>query len=715
MARPLVALPAAISSKAGFQNIAHRRLDRSMRLRAASSGGAHASAIAAAAAARNAANHNACSSRPRILRTAASSSDANAATAAEAAVRHAAALLADTFLRDEITVGVGTGLGVNCVLEELAHRLESGKLRGVRCVPASDAAASEAAFHGLPLTTLQAAPKLDLFIEVADELDCTPEGNLAFIIGRRPQPAQPQLHRARELAAAAVTNIVMADEEAVLVPRLGGTLPVAVEEEGWEDVGEELDDIFLGDAELWRRSTEEGAGPRGGDSPYVSAEGHALIDIKFYEGLKMTGEDADYSVIASEIEGVPGVVAHGLMSNVAAAAVVAGRDGPRLMACVTLYLAVAACLAASAAAQLPPFSNPGGPPFLNGPAYETNDEYLTAMGWIMDGQYAFVYPAANTSAGIFATVLGEYTSWECGTENGTYLAIVNRTTMLPNGTRVEQQLCEYGTGVGAGRYFLNWAQQEGSCPTETTESLEFYQEFADSAICGTPDFGTSFNNQTAPLELLMHTTAMRQARRHDRQMARVTLYLAVAACLAASAAAQLPALSTAGAPPFLSGPINEFSNDPGSVSAVGWIKDGTFVSTYPANGTAGGYVTVMGEYTSWQCGTENGTYQAIVNRTTIQPNGTRSQQLVCEYGSGVGSNYIERAQQAGACPTVTTHTIQLLEAGTELQPTCGVTDSGFGSSSQTGASVTSGATGPTGSTGVTGTTDAYDSAPSEAP
>jgi hypothetical protein len=25
-----------------------------------------------------------------------------------------------------------------------------------------------------------------------------------------------------------------------------------VQEEGWEDAGEELDDIFLGDAELWR-------------------------------------------------------------------------------------------------------------------------------------------------------------------------------------------------------------------------------------------------------------------------------------------------------------------------------------------------------------------------------------------------------------------------------------------------------------------------------
>lgn len=32
------------------------------------------------------------------------------------------------------------------------------------------------------------------------------------------------------------------------------------------------------------------------------------------EGLKLFGEDADYGAIAREIEGVPGVVAHGLVS-----------------------------------------------------------------------------------------------------------------------------------------------------------------------------------------------------------------------------------------------------------------------------------------------------------------------------------------------------------------------------------------------------------------
>ena len=47
--------------------------------------------------------------------------------------------------------------------------------------------------------------------------------------------------------------------------------------------------------------------------------------------LRLFGEPADYSAIVAEIEGVPGVVAHGLMANVAAAAVVAHPDGPRLV------------------------------------------------------------------------------------------------------------------------------------------------------------------------------------------------------------------------------------------------------------------------------------------------------------------------------------------------------------------------------------------------
>lgn len=57
--------------------------------------------------------------------------------------------------QDEITIGVGTGLGVSCLLQEIAARQGAGKLRGLQCVPASDVAASEAAFHGVPLAAHQ--------------------------------------------------------------------------------------------------------------------------------------------------------------------------------------------------------------------------------------------------------------------------------------------------------------------------------------------------------------------------------------------------------------------------------------------------------------------------------------------------------------------------------------------------------------------------------
>jgi ribose 5-phosphate isomerase A len=73
--------------------------------------------------------------------------------------------------------------------------------------------------------------------------------------------------------------------------------------------------------------------PRGGDNPYVSPEGHTIVDIRFYEGLKLYGEDAEYGTIAKEIEGVEGLVAHGLLLGLASAVVVAkpGAEAPEVV------------------------------------------------------------------------------------------------------------------------------------------------------------------------------------------------------------------------------------------------------------------------------------------------------------------------------------------------------------------------------------------------
>jgi ribose 5-phosphate isomerase A len=68
------------------------------------------------------------------------------------------------------------------------------------------------------------------------------------------------------------------------------------------------------------------ANPRGGEDPLVTEEGYTIIDVRFYEGLKLFGEDAEYSAIAAEINTVEGVVTHGLFLGLASAAVVA-REG----------------------------------------------------------------------------------------------------------------------------------------------------------------------------------------------------------------------------------------------------------------------------------------------------------------------------------------------------------------------------------------------------
>ncbi len=61
-------------------------------------------------------------------------------------------------------------------------------------------------------------------------------------------------------------------------------------------------------------------------------QGHTIVDVRFYEGLKLYGEDEPYGKIAEEIGQIPGVVGHGLLLGRAAAAVVArpGEVGPQI-------------------------------------------------------------------------------------------------------------------------------------------------------------------------------------------------------------------------------------------------------------------------------------------------------------------------------------------------------------------------------------------------
>ncbi|KAA6420892.1 MAG: hypothetical protein FRX49_09033 [Trebouxia sp. A1-2] len=202
---------------------------------------------------------------------------------------------------------------------------------GVRCIPASDVSASEAAFQGVPVTSLAEHPVVDVMFEEVDEI-VVQEPDLPFIAGRLAEPVQPNLLRMRALLSASKHKIVLIDGVENTSARLRGVLPVLVDADYWEDIGEVLDDIFIPDAEIWRRSVAgyDPTDPRAISSPYLSAQGHNVLDVKFYGPMKLFGDDASYSSIAEEIEKQAGIITHGLFVNVANSAAMFTENGIQL-------------------------------------------------------------------------------------------------------------------------------------------------------------------------------------------------------------------------------------------------------------------------------------------------------------------------------------------------------------------------------------------------
>lgn len=224
-------------------------------------------------------------------------------------------------------IGLGTGQAINALIEELGSQITHGTLpKTITCIPTSSVTASEAAFHGLPITPPDESgniPNPDVFITDVDDIDLS-SPHLPFIIGCSypGQLQQPQIPQTRKVLDQSSTILAISlsppKKQLSSSPsssRLKGPLPVYIDADDWEETAEELDDIFLGDAEIWRRSNDPDAGPRGGNNPYVSPEGLAIVDIRFYEqGLSFDGDaEVEYEYIARMIDETPGVVAHGLV------------------------------------------------------------------------------------------------------------------------------------------------------------------------------------------------------------------------------------------------------------------------------------------------------------------------------------------------------------------------------------------------------------------
>jgi len=195
-------------------------------------------------------------------------------------------------------VGLGTGSTSVHAIRFLAERVREGlKIVGI---PTSQKTKHLAEQLGIPLSTLEEHPQIDIDIDGADEID--PQLNLV-------KGGGGALLREKVVASASRRFIVIA-ESTKQVTRLG-KFPLPVE--------------VIPFAESVIQSRIEALGARVSlrryayDNPYVTDEGHHILDCNF-------GEIADPPALAQKLRSMPGVVEHGLFIGMAEMALV-GNDG----------------------------------------------------------------------------------------------------------------------------------------------------------------------------------------------------------------------------------------------------------------------------------------------------------------------------------------------------------------------------------------------------
>jgi len=193
-------------------------------------------------------------------------------------------------------VGLGSGSTATYAIRFLGERVRDGlKIIGV---PTSQKTKQLAGQLGIPLATLEQHPQIDIDIDGADEID--PHLNLI-------KGGGGALLREKIIASASRRFIVVGDSSKQVVYLGKFPLPVEV--------------IPFAQSLIAKRISALGAqvSLRGGGNPFVTDEGHHILDCTF-------GEILDPAALAVKLHAIPGVVEHGLFIGMAEVALI-GKDG----------------------------------------------------------------------------------------------------------------------------------------------------------------------------------------------------------------------------------------------------------------------------------------------------------------------------------------------------------------------------------------------------
>jgi len=222
------------------------------------------------------------------------------------AQKREAARRAVAFVQPGMRLGLGTGSTVKHFLDLLAERMHDGC--PVTGVPTSEATRAQAERLGIPLTTLDETPELDLTIDGADEIS----PDLTLIKG-----GGGALLREKIVAAASARMIVIADESKWVTTLGRFPLPIEVVPFGLAATRVKVEAAAGAPGSAGLRRDKEG-------KPFRTDGGNWILDASLQR-------IADPGALAARLSAIPGVVEHGLFVGLAQTAILAGPSGTRIV------------------------------------------------------------------------------------------------------------------------------------------------------------------------------------------------------------------------------------------------------------------------------------------------------------------------------------------------------------------------------------------------
>ena len=207
------------------------------------------------------------------------SPDIQKRNAAEAAVEH---------IKDGMIVGLGSGTTAAFAILALGERKKHENLQ-ILGIPSSYQAFQLAVQSGIPMTTLEEHPTIDVNIDGADQID--PQLNLIKGMGAA-------LAREKIVAASSRKNIIIADEKKKVNTLGEGNHPVPLEVLPFAIALVQHRIQALGGSPLLRET-------KGKLGPIISDNGNAIMDATF-------GKIKNPKLLDQQLKMIPGIVETGL-------------------------------------------------------------------------------------------------------------------------------------------------------------------------------------------------------------------------------------------------------------------------------------------------------------------------------------------------------------------------------------------------------------------